>query len=135
MVFRKRGRLLPTEHWTYNGSDIEVVVEFHYLGAVFHYTGNVNVNQEYLVRKALKAMNFLFNNCSEFDIKPKILCQLFDTFVSSTLNYSCEICGKSKSKVLYLYGFSETFDNVLTTNTNLFVNQFKTRVVDTYKSE
>ena len=80
-------------------------------------------------------MNFLLNKCSEFDIKPKILCQLFDTFVSSTLNYSCEICGKSKSKVLYLYGFSETFDNVLTTNTNLFVNQFKTRVVDTYKSE
>ena len=31
--------------------------------------------------------------------------------------------------------FSETFDNVLTTNTNIFVNQFKTRVIDTYKSE
>ena len=29
----------------------------------------------------------------------------------------------------------ETFDNVLTANTNIFVNQFKTRVTDTYKSE
>jgi len=28
-------------------SDIEVVDDFNYLGAVFHYTGNVNVNQEY----------------------------------------------------------------------------------------
>ena len=90
MVFRKRGRLLPTEHWTYNGSDIEVV-DFNDLGAVFHYTGNFNVNQEYLVGKALKAMNFLLNKCSEFDIKPKILCQLFDTFVGSIFNYSCEI--------------------------------------------
>ena len=52
MVFRKRGRLLPTEHWTYNGSDI--VGDFNYLGAVFHYSGNFNVNQEYLVGKALK---------------------------------------------------------------------------------
>ena len=51
-VFRKRGRLLPTEHWTYNGSDI--VGDFNYLGAVFHYSGNFNVNQEYLVGKALK---------------------------------------------------------------------------------
>ena len=216
MVFRKRGRLLPTEHWTNTGSDIEVVGDFNYLGAVFHYTGNVNVNQEYLVGKALKGMNFLLNKCSEFDIKPKILCQLFDTFVGSILNYSCEIWGKSKSKVierlhlklckrlvkvrsntcnaavygelgryplyvnryiriikywlnvvntdnillkcvyldavedchngcrnwvsniidlLNMYGFSETFDNVLTTNTNIFVNQFKTRVIDTYKSE
>ena len=81
MVFRKRGRLLPTEHRTYNGSDIEVVDDFNYLGAVFHYTGNFNVNQEYLVGKALKVMNFLLNKCSEFDIKPKILCQLFDIFV------------------------------------------------------
>jgi len=45
-------------------------------------------------------MNFLLNKCSEFDIKPKILCQLFDTFVGSILNYSCEIWGKSKSKVI-----------------------------------
>ena len=34
-----------------------------------------------------------------------------------------------------MYGFSETFDNVLTINNNIFVNQFKTRVIDTYKSE
>jgi len=69
----------------HSGSDIEGVDDFNYLGAVFHYTGNVNVNQEYLVGKALKAMNFLLNKCSEFDIKPKLLCQLFDTFVGSIL--------------------------------------------------
>ena len=34
-----------------------------------------------------------------------------------------------------MYGFSETFDNVLTINNNIFVYQFKTRVIDTYKSE
>jgi len=34
-----------------------------------------------------------------------------------------------------MYGFLETFDNVLTTNNNIFVNQFKTRVIDTFKSE
>lgn len=55
MVFRKRGRLQPTEHWTYNGQIIEVVNDFNYLGTVFNYTGNFNLNQEYLVGKALKA--------------------------------------------------------------------------------
>ena len=160
-------------------------------------------------------MNFLLNKCSEFYIKPKILCQLFDTFVGSILNYSCEIWGKSKSKVierlhlkfckrllkvksntcnaavygelgryplyinryiriikywlkvvntdnillkcvyldavedcrkgcknwvsniidlLNMYCISETFDNVLTTNTNIIVNQFKPRVIDNVSS-
>jgi len=36
--------------------------------------------------------------------------------------------------LLNMYGFSETVDNVLTINNNICVNQFKTRVIDTYES-
>ena len=52
MVFLKRGRLLPSETWTFEGQQIEVV-------NVFNNTGNFNLNQEYLCGKALKAMNII----------------------------------------------------------------------------
>jgi hypothetical protein len=98
MVFRKRGGLLNSEHWNYNGQNIEVVNDFNYLGTVFNYTGTFNLNQEHLVGKALKAMNILLCKCKEFDLSPKVLCQLFDAFVGSILNYASEIWGYSKSK-------------------------------------
>ena len=74
MVFRKRGCLLRAEHWTYNNQDIEVVDEFNYLGTIFKYTGNFSSNTEYIVGKALKALNVLLVNCKKLPLKPKILC-------------------------------------------------------------
>jgi hypothetical protein len=98
MVFRKRGRVKQDERWTYNGQSIEVVDNFNYLGTVINYTGSFTLNQEHLMGKALKAMNILLLKCKEFDLKPKILCQLFDAFVGSILNYASEIWGYTKSK-------------------------------------
>ena len=97
MVFRKRGRLKENEKWSYNGNDIEVVDNFNYLGTVLNYTGSFKLNQEHLVGKALKALNTLLFKCNEFDIKPKIFCQLFDAFVGSILNYASEVWGFTKS--------------------------------------
>jgi len=98
MVFRKRGKLHPNERWTYNGHIIEVVDNFNYLGTVFNYTGNFSLNQENLIGKALKAMYTLLSKCNMLDLKPSILCQLFDAFVGSILNYSSVVWGFSKSK-------------------------------------
>ncbi|MCG8035193.1 MAG: hypothetical protein JAZ03_23855 [Candidatus Thiodiazotropha taylori] len=98
MVFRKRGALRRGESWTYNNQEIEVVNEFNYLGTIFKYTGNFSSNTEYIVGKALKALNVLLVNCKKLPLKPKILCQLFDAFVGSILLYASEIWGFSKSK-------------------------------------
>jgi exonuclease III len=98
MVFRKRGRLRQNESWTYDGHTIEIVDNFNYLGTVINYTGSFSLNQEHLVGKALKAMNILSTKCKLYDLKPKILCQLFDAFVGSILNYASEIWGFTKSK-------------------------------------
>ena len=73
MVFRKRGGLLPDEKWTNNGQNIEVVNNFNYLGTVFNYTGNFNLNKEYITGKALKSMNLLLYKTKEFDLKPYIV--------------------------------------------------------------
>jgi hypothetical protein len=73
--------------WNYNGQIIEIVNDFNYLGVVFNYTGSCNLNQEYLVGKALKALNVLLNKCKDFDLKPHIFCQLFDSFVGAIISY------------------------------------------------
>ena len=98
MVFRNRGLLLRGENWTYNNQEIEVVDEFNYLGTIFKYTGSFSSNTEYIIGKALKALNVLLVNCKKLPLKPKILCQLFDSFVGSILLYASEIWGFSKSK-------------------------------------
>jgi len=68
------------------------------LGTVINYTGSFILNQEQLVGKALKAMNTLLYKCKQYDLKPRILCQLFDAFVGSILNYASEIWGFNKFK-------------------------------------
>lgn len=98
MVFRNRGKVLRREVWNYNGKLIDVVDDFNYLGTIFNYTGKFSKNQEHLIGKALKALNVLLYNCNKIKIKPKILCQLFDSFVGSVLAYGSEIWGFSKSK-------------------------------------
>jgi len=67
----------------YNGVAIEVVEHFNYLGTVISFNGNFLANQEYVVGKSLKALNTLLANCSRIKLKPKILCELIDSYVGS----------------------------------------------------
>ena len=98
VVFRKRGRTFENERWTYNGNVLEVVNDFNYLGVVFNYTGSFGLNQQTLSGKALKAMNILLQNIRAYDFSPRTLCQLFDAFVASILNYCSEVWGYTTSK-------------------------------------
>ena len=100
MVFRKRGDVRPNEIFVYKGNVLDVVNDFNYLGTIFNYTGTFSLNQEHLVGKALKSLNVLMANCYKFDLKPNILCQLFDAFVGSVLSYGSEIWGFGKSKTI-----------------------------------
>ena len=100
MVFRKRRGLKNNERWIFNGQFLESVDNFNCLGTFFNYTGTFNLNQEYLSGKALKTLNVLLNNCPKYKLKTSILCQLFDAFVGSILNYSSETWGFSKSKAI-----------------------------------
>ena len=93
-----RGRLKIDEKWTYNGLNVEVVDSFNYLGTVFKYNGNFALNYDFIIGKALKALNVILYNCKRYPMKPTILCQLFDAFVGSILSYSSEVWGFTKSK-------------------------------------
>ncbi len=72
--------------------------DFNYLGVMFNFTGSFSMNQQTLSGKALKAMNIILANIRKYDFSPKIMCQLFDAFVSSILSYGSEVCGMTKSK-------------------------------------
>ena len=48
--------------------------------------------------KALKATNIQLQNVRGYDFSPKTLCQLFDFFVASILNYCSEVWGYTTSK-------------------------------------
>ena len=48
--------------------------------------------------KRLKALNCLLYNTKKYCLKPKVLCQLFDTFVGSILSFSSEVWGFGKCK-------------------------------------
>ena len=98
MVCRKRRRLKIGEKWTYKGLNVEVVDSFNYLGTVFKYNGNVALNNDFIIGKALKALNVSLYNCKRYPMKPNVLCQLFDAFVGSILSYSSEVWGYTKSK-------------------------------------
>ena len=97
MDFRNRGTLLRNERWLYNGVAIEVVDNFNYLGTVIRFNSKFLANQEYIVGKSLKALNTLLANRSRIKLQPKILCELFDSFVGSILGYSSEVSGVYKS--------------------------------------
>ncbi len=45
-------------------------------------------------------MNTLLNKTNSYDLSPKTLCQLFDSFVLRILNYGCEIWGFTKNKAI-----------------------------------
>ena len=45
VVFRRRGGLHQNERWSLNGTILETVNDFNYLGVVFNYTGSFALNQ------------------------------------------------------------------------------------------
>ena len=93
MVFRKGGNLRQNEKWTYAGENIEIVSNFNYLGIVLSSGGSFVKATNTLVGKALKAMHALLSITKEMQVPVKIMFNLFDSFVGSILNYSCEVWG------------------------------------------
>ena len=98
VVFRRRGVIRQGETWKYDGTDLEVVNDFNYLGTVFNYTGSFTLNQTSLIGKGSKALNVLLYKLRNYPFSCKVLCQLFDAFVGSTLSYASEVWGFGKSK-------------------------------------
>ena len=97
MIFQKGGRI-PNDIFIYNGEHIEIVKEFNYLAYVVSCGGTIQRAMTMLADKAVRAMGLLFSTLRQIQVPFKMLLQLFDTFVKSILDYSCDVWGFSSAE-------------------------------------
>lgn len=94
MVFRKGGILPRNLVFNYNGTPLEIVTSFKYLGIVFTAGGSFSEAQTTLAGQAQKAIFTLNKYLYKFTfISPKHKLELFDKLVTPILNYGCEVWG------------------------------------------
>jgi hypothetical protein len=93
VVFRNRGKLTNTEKWTYNGNIIQVVDSFNYLGLTLNYNGKFTKTQKLIALQGKKTMGYILRLCHNLCLNKETQLQVFDTYISSVLNYGCEIWG------------------------------------------
>ena len=97
IIFEKGGR-----HTNYNfflyGEKLEIVTSFKYLGIHFFKNGGWYRSQKCIAEHASKAVHRLFSVFSQYEFSTQEKCKLFDTLVSTVLNYSSEIWGLHEGK-------------------------------------
>ena len=98
MVFRK-GSILPRNLiFYYDGTQVEIVKQFKYLGLVFTVSGSFTEAQNTLSGQAQKAIFKLNKYLYKFTfISPKYKLDLFDKLISPILNYASEVWGFSQA--------------------------------------
>ena len=91
MIFNPPGRLIK-QYFTINGTTLEPVGSFCYLGFEVKASGTVKYAVKTLYDKANKAMRSLFNAISRFNIPVKVALHLFHTFIAPISLYNFENC-------------------------------------------
>ena len=99
VVFRKGGTLNSQEKWNVD-DEIEIVNSFNYLGIVLSSSRAFIKATNTLSGKALRGMNSLLSITQTMQVPINIMLNLFDTFVLSILNYTCEIWGFTNAENL-----------------------------------
>jgi hypothetical protein len=89
VVFGNRVNSSPLH---YDGSPVEEVASFRYLGIELHRSGSLKIAVEHLAAVGQRAVFALRRRCADLEINdPAIVCQLFDALVKPILNYGCEL--------------------------------------------
>ncbi len=89
VVFGSRVNSSPLH---YDGSPVEEVASFRYLGIKLHKSGSLKIAVERLAVVEQRAVFALKRRCADLKINdPAIVCQLFDALVKPVLSYGCEL--------------------------------------------
>ena len=83
--------------WTYNGKNIEVVDQFNYLGVLFNNNGKFTQTQRHIAEQGRKALFAISSTLKNLNFNLKTKCAVFDTYISSILNYGCGVWGFHKA--------------------------------------
>lgn len=94
MVFRKGGFLGKNEKWTLDGSELEVVNEYKYLGYVFTTKMSLNKGVDAQAVKGKRASVECVKSISKLnDISKSCFFRIFDSQVQPVLLYASEVWG------------------------------------------
>ena len=94
MIFQKRAKKNSDQEFHIGKQNIDIVLEYTYLGTRISSAGNFNVSLEHLKEKALHALFDLKKKKTDVSrLKPSLACKIFDTMITPILSYNCEIWG------------------------------------------
>ena len=96
VVFRNGGTVKDT--WQYNGSEVEVVNQFNYLGMLFNYNGKFLSTQKHCATQGNKAMFSICSKMKNLNFNVETELSMFDTYVKTVLHYGAEIWGFHKGQ-------------------------------------
>ena len=99
IIFQKR-KTRNSPKFYLDGSDIELVDNFRYLGVIFNYNGSFNMCRKTLVSHASKAMFFVLKKVRQYSLDIDLAIQLFDSMVTSILTFNCEVWGCENIAIL-----------------------------------
>ena len=97
VIVFSRGRQSTNLKFTLNGSELEIVNEFNYLGILFNRTGNFNKAIKKQAEKATKAMFEVLKRGRTHNLSIECQLELFNNMVKPILLHGSEIWGFSKN--------------------------------------
>ena len=97
VVFRK-GWQPVNYRWFYDNTELKIVNSYIYLGVLFHYNGKFQQTQKRLAEQGGRALSSLLNTLKAVCVSPEQQCAMFDSLVSSVINYGSEVWGFHHAK-------------------------------------
>ncbi len=89
IVFGSRVNSSPLH---YDGSPVEEVASFCYLGIKLHQSGSLKTTVKHLTAAEQRTIFALRRRCADLKINdPAIVCWLFDALIKPVLSYGCEL--------------------------------------------
>ena len=93
VVFRSGHRLSNADVWYYDNTQIEVLNSFNYLGINLFYNGKFNLTEKTIAMQGRKCMFAITKICNDTYLNVESKLSIFDTYVSSVMNYGSEVWG------------------------------------------
>ena len=92
-VVFSRGKKWKYPEFTFEGSKVELVFEYVYLGVKFSFNGQNTHSCKYAIEKGSKAMFNLYRKVKEFDFPLDLSLHLFKTLVLPVLMHESQVWG------------------------------------------
>ncbi len=113
MVISRNGHK-KAEKFNLGGQELELVMEYKYLGVLMHASGSMRPAQQNIRHRALKALFKLRQLIRGVNVSPGLCLKLFDKLIKPICMYGCEIWAnnslmKTKSSLHQFWGSMEQF--------------------------